>query len=306
MKRKLLVVVIFVVIFLAGIFIYEFISDRKNASGKIKILSSPTASVFIDAVAVGKTPYENNNMKLGTFEVKLIPDGEDKNTVTWQDKVQIYKNTLTFISRELGTSDLTSAGEVLTVVPMKKNPKGNTGEVYIETEPTGSIVYLDNDEKGIASIVLQDVPEGDHELAVYLPGFFRRSQKIEVEKGFQVRAKLKLALDQSHKTLEEELEEKKKQATEEAKKAEEKTAADSEDSGKNASGEAKTGTKIEVLDNEVGYLNVRSEPSVDGDAVTKVNPGETYVYIDEQNGWYKITLVNGSVGWVSGDYVSVF
>ena len=52
-------------------------------------------------------------------------------------------------------------------------------------------------------------------------------------------------------------------------------------------------------------INVRSEPSVYGDIVTKVNPGETYEYSKEENGWYYITLDDGSVGWVSGDYVQV-
>lgn len=275
--------------------------DRQNIMGKIKIVSSPAASVFINDVAVGKTPYENATTQVGELRVKLIPEGKDKNTVPWEDKIQINKNTLTYISRELGTSDLTSAGEVLTVVPMKEKVSGNNGEIYIETEPTGAIVYLDNDEKGIASIVLQDVPAGDHELAVYLPGFFRRAQKIQVEKGYQVRAKFKLALDQSHKTLEEELDEKRKEASEEAKKREEEKKASEEAEIKTPSG--LTGKIVEILDTPTGFLNVRSEASVDGDIVTKVNPGETYEYSEVENGWYKITLDDGSIGWVSGDYV---
>ncbi len=273
--------------------------DRQSNTGKIEIVSSPAAAVFINDVAIGKTPYKDANIEVGEYSIKLIPEGKDKNTISWQDKVQIHKNTLTYVNRELGTSELTSAGELLTVVPMQNKPSGNYGEVYVETEATGAIVYLDNDEKGIASIVLQDVPAGDHELAVYMPGFFRRSHKIQVEKGYQTRAKFKFALDQSHKTLEEELEEKRKQASEEAKKrAEEKEASEEAEISTTAAG-----TTIEILDTPTGFLNVRSEPSIDGDIVTTVNPGETYAYLEEQNGWYKITVEDGSIGWVSGDYV---
>ena len=299
MKKKLIIIVILVVVFLLFIFVRFFFLDKQSNFGKIKIVSSPAAAVFINDAAVGKTTYEDANIEVGEYSIKLIPDGKDKNTVPWEDKIQIHKNTLTYIIRELGTSELTAAGEVLTVVPMDKKPSANVGEIYIDTEPTGAIVYLDNDEKGIASIVLQDVPPGDHELAVYLPGFFRRAQKIKVEKGFQTRAKFKLALDQSHKTLEEELEEKRKEASAEAKKREEEKQASEEAESKTTG----SGTTIEVLDTPTGFLNVRSDPSVDGDIVTTVAPGDTYEYSDTQDGWYKITTEDGSVGWVSGEYV---
>lgn len=300
MKKKLLIVIGLVVIFIAFIFIRFFWLDTQNASGKIKVLSSPAATVFIDNVAVGKTPFEISNQKVGEYTIKLIPDEADKKTVTWEGKVPVYKNTLTYISRELGTSELTSAGELLTVIAMEKKPEGNNGEVLIETEPTGAIIYLDNDEKGVAPLKLDDVPVGDHELAVYLPGFFRRALKIKVEKGFQVRASFKLALDQTHKSLESELEAARKVASEEAKKKEE-----TEDEDSETTEEETASTTIEILDTEVGYLNVRSEPSVDGDIVTTVNPGEQYDYSEEDSGWYKIETEDGSVGWVSGDYVEI-
>ncbi len=297
MKKKLLIVIALVVLFVLFIFVRFFILDRQNANGKIKILSSPAATVFIDNVAVGKTPYEANNQRVGEYEIKLIPDEKDKNTVTWQGKIPVYKNTLTYISRELGTSELTSAGEILTVVEMKEKPNGATGEILIETEPAGAIVYLDNDEKGVAPIVLQDVPEGDHELAVYLPGFFRRAQKIRVEKGYQVKAQFKLALDQTHKSLQDALDAERKEASAEAKVKEgtKKDASEEEEA---------TGSLIEILDTEVGYLNVRSEPSVNGDQVTQINPGEQYEYTEQRNGWYNIILDDGTEGWVSGDYVT--
>lgn len=296
MKKKLLIVIGLVIIFIIFIFIRFFWIDRQNAAGKIKVLSSPAATVFINNVAVGKTPYEINNQKVGEYSIKLIPDEADKATVTWEGKIPVYKNTLTYISRELGTSELTSAGEILTVVPMEGKAEGNTGEVLIETDPTGAIIYLDNDEKGVAPLKLDDVPAGDHELAVYLPGFFRRALKIKVEKGYQVKAIFKLALDQSHKSLESELEVARKIASEEAKKGED---------SKEPTEEETESTTIEILDTEVGYLNVREEASVNGDIVTTVNPGEQYEYTDEENGWYYITLDDGSVGWVSGDYVEM-
>lgn len=51
-----------------------------------------------------------------------------------------------------------------------------------------------------------------------------------------------------------------------------------------------------------GWLRVRKAP-VSGAEVTKVNPGEVYPVIDEKSGWFEITLDDGRVGWVAGQYV---
>ena len=61
---------------------------------------------------------------------------------------------------------------------------------------------------------------------------------------------------------------------------------------------------VEVLDTEVGYLNVRSEASVDGEILTTVNPVEQYEFTEQENGWYLILLEDGTEGWVSGDYLN--
>ena len=292
MKKKLLIIALLLILF--GLFLVArfFLFDQKNVTGKIRIISSPGAGVFIDNAAVGKTPYEAT-LKPGDHKLKLIPEGESSNTVAWEGNVTVYENALSFVSRELGTSELTSAGEILTITKMDSKPNGDVGEINVETEPTGAIVYLDSDQKGIAPLKLSDVAVRDHEVSVYLPGFFRRSQKIRIEKGHVLHAEFKLALDKSHKTLEEELTEKKaeqeQQASAEAKKQEDQQQAKE--------------TTLTIKETPTGYLNVRSEPSVNGSIVDKVDPGEKFTYTEEKDGWYKIKLSSGDEGWVSGDYI---
>lgn len=300
MKRKLYVILGLIGLFILFILIRFFIFERPNQQGRIKVLSSPTAGVFLDNVPMGKTPFESK-VAPGEYMVKLIPEGEDSKTVSWEGKITVYANTLTFISRELGTSDLTSAGEILTVTKMEQKPDGETGEVSVVTEPAGSIVFLDNDEKGIAPLVLKDVPAGEHELAVFLPGFFRRTQKIYVDKGHVVVANFKLALDKTHKTLEQELTENQKEASESA----ETTDNESSEDTTSASTSASSADTLTILDTPTGFLNVRDEPSTAGTQIDQVSPGDEYEYTDERNGWYKIKLTDGQEGWVSGTYVEV-
>lgn len=62
---------------------------------------------------------------------------------------------------------------------------------------------------------------------------------------------------------------------------------------------------LTITSTPTGYLNVRNGPSTTDNQITQVHPGETYPYTATQNGWYQITLPNGTTGWVSGQYVKV-
>jgi len=292
MKRKLIVLGVLLLLFAVFVLVRFFVFDNPGTTGRLKVLSSPTAGIFIDNVAMGKTPYETR-LKPGEYMIKLIPEGEDTQTVSWSGKVTVRENALTYVSREMGTTELTSAGEILTIVKMEKSSKGETGQVSIETEPTGAIVFLDNDEKGVAPLILDEVVPGDHELAVYLPGFFRRSQKINVVEGHVVKTMFKLGLDKTYKTLEAELEENKKEASKSAEVSEVKNT------------DAKISKSLTILETPTGFLNVREDPSTSGKKVTEVSPGDEFVYTEESGGWYLIKTKEGEEGWVFGDYVEL-
>ncbi len=65
------------------------------------------------------------------------------------------------------------------------------------------------------------------------------------------------------------------------------------------------GEKIKIKNTEVGWLNVRSEPSKAGSVVAKVYPTEEYEYAEKRDGWYNILLENDKKGWVIGEYVEL-
>lgn len=284
-----MLLLILILLFAGFVVVRFFILDKQNAFGRLKIISSPTASVFINSTAVGKTPYEEK-YKVGEYLLKLIPEGTATETAPWNGKINVYKNALTYVNRELGSSDVFTAGEIFTTQKMPEPPKNsNFGEIYVETEPQGAIVTLDNDEKGVAPLVLQDVLRGDHELSVFMPGFFRRTQKINVDSGYRVNASFKLALDQSQKQLADV----EKEATQSAV-----------DSGK---------TFVTINSNPQGWLRVREDASIDATESAKVKVGEKFEFLEEKPGWFKIkfndnkdSLVEGSFtdGWVSSEYAT--
>ena len=63
--------------------------------------------------------------------------------------------------------------------------------------------------------------------------------------------------------------------------------------------------KLEIKTTGTGFLNVRDSGNTQGKIITRVTPGDQYVYQEELNGWYKIVLTDGTNGWVSGDYVQI-
>ncbi len=291
MKTKILLLLLLFLIF-GGFLASKFlILDNQNAFGRLKVTASPDAEVFINNVPLGKTPYEDK-YKVGEYLVKLIPEKSATETASWQSKINIYKNALTYVNRELGSTDVTSAGEIFTITKMPKSPdKKDTGEIYVETDPTGAIVSLDNDEKGVASLILSDVLKGDHELSISMPGFFRRTQKVNVTEGYRINAQFKLALDESSmpKT---------------ASPSPQLTPSDKGPTPKEATSSATT-KKIVVIIGETptGFLRVRAEPTISASESAQVKPGETYDYLEEQDGWFKIKLPT-LTGWVYSQYAT--
>ncbi|NCO88478.1 hypothetical protein GW881_01025, partial [Candidatus Roizmanbacteria bacterium] len=82
MKKKLGVFLFLLILFIGFLAIRFFVMDKQNSNGQLKVLVSPSASVFMDNVAVGKTPFEDK-FKVGEYLLKLIPEGNATDTASW-------------------------------------------------------------------------------------------------------------------------------------------------------------------------------------------------------------------------------
>jgi hypothetical protein len=283
MKGKLLLFIFLTLVFVIFLAIRFFTLNAQNQNGVLRAFSSPTTSIFLNNLHIGKTPFEDK-VKVGEYILKLIPEGTATESASWQGKIKIYKNTKTYVNIELGSADLNTTGEVFSTRPIvdRKFKKG-TGGIEIDTEPLGAIVYLDNDEKGVAPLLLVDVPEGEHELSVFMPGFFRRTQKINVDSGYQVNAFFKLAIDQTAQITS-------------TKTTERKEAVASESA-------VLKKTYVVVKENELGYLRVREKPTIYSSEAARLKPGDKFEILDEDSGWFKINYDTDKEGWVSSLYV---
>lgn len=286
-KGKLILLTVLVSLFAVFLFFKFFLFNKQTEIGEIRVVSTPKAAIYIDQIQVGNSPFQQK-LKVKEYLVKLIPNKAASQSATWQGKIKIYKNAVTYLGRVLGSSELSSAGEILTVTRMDPKPsRDNIGEIAVESDPQGALVFLDLDEKGVAPLILSDVPKGTHELSIYLPGFVRRTAKLNVESGYKTTVLVKLAIDQlaqQDATSSAKLSSLKKETPTDKTKPESKK------------------VQIRIKETPTGWLRVRSEPSVNSSESAKVNPGDSFELVEELPNWYKILFNEEQEGWVAAQY----
>jgi len=61
---------------------------------------------------------------------------------------------------------------------------------------------------------------------------------------------------------------------------------------------------ITIKDTPTGWLNVREGPGITYAQVKRINPGETYNFLEEKFDWYKIRLNDTTAGWIASQYAT--
>ena len=296
-NKKIILIGLGIILLGVGIFLAsKFLIGGESGPAKLKITSTPIATVFLDTQHLGKTPYDDK-VKSGEYTLKLIPES-GTTAVSWQAKIKLAPGVLTYINRELGDQELTSAGEILTLEKIS----GKTAEIAVLSTPDGAQVSLDGTSRGTTPLILQNIEAGDHELSVSAPGFLGRGIKVTTTLGFKLVASFQLALSSVP-------------ATPGASPTPPPAGGPSPTASPKPTGSPRPtitpGAElprpyVKILDTPTGWLRVRIEPSTSATEAAKVNPGETFPLLEEQAGWYKIRYQGINEGWISGQYAEKF
>lgn len=279
MKGKLKLIGILTIAFCIFIVVQLLFSILSKKEGRLSVASHPGAAVFIDNVMKGNTPFENV-FKEGEYMLKIVPDGVATGAASWQKKVSVYTGSLTHVDVQLESTDIASWADVYWVT--KRGMFDKKGGMQVQTEPAGALVYIDNDEKGISPMTIDNITADMHELSVFSPGFSKRSKKIKITPGFDLHAFIKLAIDPSQKAKYS-VPDKIVEATSAAQLKE-------------------PANTVKILDTPTGWLRVRDEPTLAGSESARVNPGQRFELLEEQTGWFKIRIDGQKEGWISDQY----
>lgn len=295
MRRNwLIVAVIVLALILVGLVVRaKFFA--KPGLGALQVSSTPKATVFIDGNQVGTTPFFDDKITPGEHTVKLVPEINKDELVSWEGKVNFAPGIVTAINRVLGKTEAESSGEILA---LEKIAARDTASLAVVSIPDQAVVKINEEPKGFTPVLAERLTPGEYRVTISSPGFEEKVITAQTVAGYKLTVNVKLAQKIegiAEATPSGELEE----------EEEAKTSPSPKESPK-PSPTPPPKPYVLIKDTPTGWLRVRMGPSTSATEAAKVNPGEMFPYLnEEENGWYKIEYEKGEEGWVSGTYAEL-
>ncbi len=289
MKRKIFFLVALIGIVIAIAAVVRMLSNRGPKQGELRVDSQPVAAIFLNNKNIGRTPYKEK-IDAGEYTIKLVPESSTVQLTSWEGRIVVGGNLLTYVNANLNESEL---GSAVDVIWLEKITSKNS-ELSVTTNPDGATVLVDDQTKGVTPLSVADIPAGDHTMSITSTGFLSRTLKIKTTPGYRLIANLKLALSAGGSVSPGASPTPDLSGTPTPTKGATPSASQVPDPPK---------PFVLIKDTPTGFLRVRMEPSTSASEAARVNPGEKYTYFDTQNGWYQIKYDGKNTGWVSGQYV---
>ncbi len=267
-------------VFSAGLDLW---AEKSSANAVLSIISEPAdAVVFVDGTESGKTPYSTDKLTEGAYDVRLEKEGYEPIS----ERLNIVKGQKLNASFKL--FPLPAPASV-------KFMDGSTvlydivsGNSFVTTNPQAwakALIYW-NKTRGINIMGYGINRELVFKYILDFNGVFYDTDGAVVEADKVLLGDGKVAYLR-------------KESDGEGVSAQAKESL------------AKIGTGIiggktaKVKDTPTGWLRVRSEPSLNGAEVGKLNIGDTVTILEEKTGWLKVKTGAGLEGWASADYLQL-
>jgi len=249
-----------------------FLLNRNLGKGALQVTSEPQSKVYLNGKLIGQTPLCKcelpDMLEVSDYTIRLVPT--EGNFPPFEQKIPINPKVLTVVDRTFADGGESSGS----VISLSKLSNKNGISLSVNSLPFQSKLFLDSGEIGQTPTKTADITESDHEIKLTKNGYKDKLIRIRTVKGYELSALIFLGANSMQAS----------------------PSASPTPSSKPSI------TKILILETPTGFLRVRKDPSLGGDQVGQVLPGEKYDLLDEQSGWYKIKLKDGTVGWVSSQY----
>lgn len=246
----------------------------KPKPGGILVTTSPVASVYINGVLMGSSPYQGY-YKAGQIDLKLIPNVSDTSLIPYEINVKLVPEIQTVVGREFAKTEDQSSGDV---IYFEKTGEADAGLVVTST-PENAQVSVDGVPRGFAPYKTSTISPAQHRITVEAPGYIDRNMTVKTLVGYRLTVFAQLAEGSTTPSP--------------------------------SPTPAPPQTLVQIENTPTGYLRVRSKPGTAGEEIAEVKPGSTYPYLNEDTatGWLEIQyepvapgLPDGIVGWVSNQF----
>lgn len=155
--------------------------------GGVSVLSTPLeATVYLDNKEVGKTPFEDKNLDVRQYTVKIDKDG-----ASWQGIVSLTPQTMVIINRDLASEQASSSGEILTL------DKGRG--ITVISNPAEAEVEVDGKSVGKTPISI-NIQSGEHSILLSHSNYLKRSIKAILPENYNLTVSVDLALSEADLT----------------------------------------------------------------------------------------------------------
>lgn len=287
MVKKLLFVLA-VILITAGLFLFVKVLDSFKAPGKgaLQINTNVKGKVFLNGTEIGTAPLcrctENETLPSGTYDLRIEP--EDKNLAAFSTKVKVNGGVLTAVERTFLPGAYASASILTLEKISSKQP-----ELVITSLPDKAIVTIDSISKGVTPYQANDLSVSEHELIIGKEGFQDKTMQIKMIENHKLIVEVYLGTEgaEEQETLE-------SNATED-----EETEEESEEEP------LETVQTVTILDTPNGFLRVRSGAGTNFPEITRINSGETFDLIEEENGWMEIQIDETTTGFISSEFAEI-
>lgn len=184
MRRKIFSFVVFICLIILGFQLgKQFLPELFGIvpKGGLKILASPNATVYLNGVEAGKTPFSEDNLNIGEYLVKLIAVDS-----SWQGKILLNKGTLSVINRNLAPNIASSSGESLIL---------DSGEgVTITSSPDESNIAVDGKLIGKTPLFISNLSPGAHFFTLSHDNYSSRRVDVILPKNLSLHINVDLSL----------------------------------------------------------------------------------------------------------------
>ena len=282
MKRRIFLVIAVLLISIGIFIIVRLVSQIVLPKGKggLLVTSSVEANVFLNDRPIGKTPLSlidsDQVIQSGTYDLKISPlKGEQPYLV----KIPINPGVLTAVDRTFLTGAFSSAS-----ILYFEKINDEDAQLFISSVPDNALITIDGESRGVTPLDIKDIPQSEHEVEIEKNGFAKKTIRIRAVAGYKLVLNTIIGTESDLTDLPQE------------------EITPSPASGGTTPTQAPNVPKVVIIETPTGFLRVRSNPSTSSSEIGRVNPGETYELVDENETWYKIKLASGVEGWISSTY----
>ena len=265
----------------------------------IQITTNPQSMVTINSESHGQTPVYQENLKAGNYAVQVSP--LDTTLQPWEGKVSLTAGTLTVVDRQLAVTPDQAHGHTLY---FEKIDSKDSFEVNITSLPNTVSVLIDGNPAGFTPFSNNSIATGGHTFTFTAPGFQDKVIKAAVEPGFRLNINVQLATQKIEElpTPTPTPEEATPSATPTSTP---KAPTDITPLPTQSTSSAVPKPYVTINSAELGYVNVRQEPSAAATKVAKAPHGDKFPHLKTQSGWYQIEYQTGKNGWISSSYATL-